>query len=115
MDYRCGKEAPAMRAIAVILAPLLLTACASPWMHAGPALQPAPVVYSCEDGLTFSVRFARDGAHVTMPSGEEMLLPQQPSGSGIAYGTEQNQLRGKGDEATWTQGRRRPIGCRVQH
>jgi membrane-bound inhibitor of C-type lysozyme len=73
-----------------------------------------PVVYACEGGLMLRVQFAHQRAHVTLPGGEELLLPQQRSGSGIAYGTPHYRLRGKGDAATWTAGDRKPVGCRVQ-
>lgn len=103
-----------MRIPLALLLPLLLAACAVPWSTHEAASVHAPVVYSCEDGMSLRVRFTRDGAQVTLPSGQEMLLPQQPSASGIAYGTAQNELRGKGEEATWSMGRRRPVACRVQ-
>ena len=90
-----------------LLIPLLLSACAVP--------QPGnSVTYSCEGDLTLRVQFTRDAARVTLPGGEELLLPQQPAASGISYGTPQHQLRGKGDEATWTTGRRTPMACRVR-
>lgn len=104
-----------MKPLVTFLLPLVLAACAAPGQSTHEAASVHhPVVYTCEDGLTLRVRFARDGAHVTLPSGREVLLPQQPVGSGISYGTTQDQLRGKGDEATWTSGQRKPVGCRVQ-
>lgn len=104
-----------MRTQLALLTSLLLAACAGPPWSTHEATPPdGPVVYSCEDGLTLRVRFARDGAHVTLPSGEQLLLPQQPAGSGTSYATPRHELRGKGEDATWTVGRRVPIGCRVQ-
>lgn len=102
-----------MRTAITILLPILLAACAATSRHEAASVH-GPVVYSCDDGLTLSVRFTREHAEVTLPSGEQLSLPQQPSGSGIAYGTAQSELRGKGDEATWTSGRRAPVGCRVR-
>ena len=104
-----------MKTTPALLLPLLLAACSTPGFstHEAASIH-EPVVYSCEGGLTLRVRFARDGAHVTMPSGEEVYLRQQPAGSGTDYASEQAELRGKGEEATWQAGRRTPIGCRVQ-
>lgn len=104
-----------MRTATILVIPLLLAACAAPprSTHEAPSIH-GPVVYSCEDGLTLRVRFTREAAHVTLPSGEEVNLPQQPAASGISYGTPQQALRGKGEEATWTVGRRAPVACRVR-
>lgn len=104
-----------MRTTAALLIPLLLAACTFPprSTHEAASIH-EPVVYSCDEGrMTLRVRFTHDAAYVTLPSGEEVVLPQQPAASGMAYGTPQNELRGKGDEATWTTGRRVPIACRV--
>ena len=99
-----------MKTIAALLVPFLLAACASP----RPAPPPAPhVVYSCDDGLTLRVRFARDGAHVTMPSGEQFHLPRQPDTPEGTYATPHHELTGSGDQALWRVGRRVPVGCRV--
>lgn len=96
--------------LAALLVPLL-AACAAP----GPATPPARnVAYACEDGTVLRVRYVSEGARVTLPDGQEVLLPQQPTASGTWYATAQHTLRGKGDEATWTVGRRVPTNCRVQ-
>jgi hypothetical protein len=94
------------------LAAVLLAACAVPWSTHEASSIHAPVVYSCDDGLSLSVRFARDGAHVTLPSGEEVFLAQQ-GGQG-SYTSTQDELTGSGDSATWKAGRRPPVACRVQ-
>jgi membrane-bound inhibitor of C-type lysozyme len=90
------------------LAAALLTACAAP--PAGPAT----VVYTCDDGNALRVQFEGEAALVTLPDGNTLRLPQQPAASGIWYATPQYTLRGKGDDATWTIGRRAPMACRVQ-
>jgi membrane-bound inhibitor of C-type lysozyme len=90
---------------------LLLAGCAS--SRPVPP-EPRPIVYSCAGGLTFNVRFTRDAAHVTLPSGQEMTLPQQPVGSGMRYGTGDTEFRGKGEDASLTIKERRIVGCRAQ-
>lgn len=102
-----------MRTITPLLLPLLLAACAPlRSTHEAPSSH-GPLVYSCDDGLTLRVRLARDGAHVTLPSGEQLFLPQQSAGSST-YGTAQHQLSGQGGETTWRAGTRVPVACRVQ-
>ncbi|MCG2594058.1 MliC family protein [Ramlibacter sp. XY19] len=97
-----------MRFISLLLPALLLAGCET-------TLKPgeAKVVYRCEDGLVLRVHYSERTAKVTLPSKEELVLPLQPTGSGTAYATAQHQLRGKGDEATWTTGRSAPVKCRV--
>lgn len=90
------------------LAAGLLAACAMP------PTSPAAVRYGCDDGSALRVQFEADAALVTLPDGNALRLPQQPVASGIWYATPQYTLRGKGDEATWTVGRRTPLACRVQ-
>jgi membrane-bound inhibitor of C-type lysozyme len=97
-----------MRSIPAVLVVACLAACATP--SAGPA----PVVYTCDDGTSLTVRFAPEVAYVSTGTGAELALPQQRAASGIWYATPQHTLRGKGDEATWTVGRRAPAQCRVQ-
>ena len=97
-----------MRLSLSLFAATLLAACAS---SSG---VPAPVRYACENGSALNVRFVPEGAYVSAADGPEVLLPQLPVASGILYGTAHLQLRGKGEEATWTVGRRVPTACRVQ-
>jgi len=97
-----------MRTLFALFTALLLAACASP------SSVPPPVVYACEDGSVLNVRFVPEGAYVSTAGAQEILLPQLPTASGISHGTAQYQLRGKGDEATWTVGRRVPTACRVR-
>ncbi len=72
------------------------------------------VTYACDDGGTLRVRFEPDAARVTLADGTELRLPQQRVASGLWYATPQHELRGKGDDATWTVGRRAPAQCRVR-
>lgn len=92
-----------------LLPALLLTACATPMSS-----QPEPVDFSCADGTTLRVVFVDETARVSLPGGEQLVLPQQVSGSGFRYGTPRHELRGKGDEIQWTVGRRVPLSCRAQ-
>lgn len=102
-----------MRLIAPLSIAVLVAACAPlRSTHEAPSKH-GPVVYSCDDGLTLRVRLARDGAHVTLPSGEQLYLPQQSAGSST-YGTAQHQLTGYPGETTWKAGTRVPVACRVQ-
>lgn len=70
--------------------------------------------YQCEDGSRLSVRFEHETAIVTLPDGQTVRLPQQIAASGFSYASARHALRGKGDEAQWTIGRRTPIMCRAQ-
>jgi membrane-bound inhibitor of C-type lysozyme len=74
------------------------------------------VLYACDDRSTLAVRFSADGnqAFVERPGQPTLMLPRQVSGSGFLYETPQYTLRGKGDEAIWTVGRRVPVQCRVR-
>lgn len=96
-----------MRFISLLLLPLLLAACES-----GPKPGEAIVFYSCDDGTNLRVLFSDRQAKVTLlPGKDELVLPLQPTGSGVAYATAQYELRGKGEEATWAVGRRAAVRC----
>lgn len=97
----------ALSTLAVAATTSLLAACAS----AGPT---PTVTYVCEDRTELAVQFNPDMARVTLPGGGKVSLPQQIAGSGIWYSTPQYELRGKGDDATWTVGRRAPVNCKVR-
>ena len=71
--------------------------------------------YACDDGTSLTVRFNADASEATVerPRQDPLVLPRRISGSGFLYETPQYTLRGKGNEATWTVGRRVPAQCRV--
>lgn len=71
------------------------------------------VVFQCDDALQLSVRFEAEQALVSLPDGAQLRLPQQRAASGFWYSSGQYSLRGKGDEAQWTVGRRVPVACRA--
>lgn len=97
-----------MRRISAFLAAFAsLAACAT-------TAAPPRVTYACSDGSTLSVQFVDGAALVKPPEGKELRLPQQPVGSGLWYATPKYELRGKGDEATWTVARRAPVNCRAR-
>jgi hypothetical protein len=70
---------------------------------------------ACEDGASLSVRFSADGneAAIERPRQEPLVLPRRAAASGFLDETSQYTLRGNGDEAMWTLGRRMPVRCRV--
>jgi membrane-bound inhibitor of C-type lysozyme len=72
------------------------------------------VEYRCEDGTRLGIWFEPDTAIITENGGETLILPQKLAGSGIWYGTDQFDFRGKGDQATWTSGSRPPTECAVE-
>ena len=79
-----------------------------------PANTARVVNYQCDQWPQLQVSYAADGsqASVALPSGKALLLPAKPAASGFLYETPQHSLRGKGDEVTFTMGRRMPMHCR---
>lgn len=70
--------------------------------------------YMCENGVNLKVVFEKNHAVVTQNGGQVLMLPQMPSGSGIRYATLRHELRGKGNDATWTVGKRAAMKCRTE-
>ncbi|WP_442489763.1 MliC family protein [Halomonas litopenaei] len=71
--------------------------------------------YVCQDGSQFTIVFdGQESAEVQM-HGDSFPLERQPAASGMHYASENGQhvFRGKGNEATWTIGRRMPVQCEV--
>jgi membrane-bound inhibitor of C-type lysozyme len=71
------------------------------------------VHYLCKDGTRLGVWFEPESAIITENDGETMILPQKRAGSGIWYGIDELDFRGKGEDATWTSGKRPPTQCHV--
>jgi membrane-bound inhibitor of C-type lysozyme len=102
-----------MRATRAILAAGLI--CAGP---AGAVAEPAKainVVFTCPNDRTLTVAFltaaGAEQAVVRPSNGPAVTLPVQISGSGFRYADAAHELRGKGREVTWTEGRANPIVC----
>ncbi len=72
------------------------------------------VTYACDRGPDLVVVYVRKTARIESGDGPPLVLPQQRSGSGFAYGTATHTLRGKGDDVTYTIGRMTPLQCRVK-
>lgn len=70
--------------------------------------------FHCQDGTILSIHFHDQQATVVTPDGTVITLPQQPSASGFWYSTGRHELRGKGNEITWTIGRRVPVTCQLR-
>ncbi|MBF8223140.1 MliC family protein [Halomonas sp. 328] len=98
-----------MRYPLILLASLALAGCAlhSPQTEALPSAD-----YRCDDGSEFHIVFDDEVARLTQ-GGETYVLPTQRPASGMWYATPTHEFRGKGEEATWTVGRRAPSQCRV--
>ena len=79
-----------------------------------PADKSRVVNYQCDQWPQLQVSYAADGAQasVVLPSGKALVLPAKAIASGFLYETPQHSLRGKGDEVTFTIGRRMPMHCR---
>lgn len=111
--------------IALVLATCLPAACtpeAAPTADAHPFIPPVTFVCGPDGGagagtqgaLRLVVAFKDEHAEVTLPDGAVLTLPQQRAASGFWYATPRHELRGKGQEATWTVGRAAPLACRAE-
>ncbi len=69
------------------------------------------VEYLCTDRTALRVTFVENAASVLMASGYAVQLPQQMAGSGFRYADERHELRGKGNDITWTLGNSEPLHC----
>ena len=96
--------------IAALLMLSVLSACASKV-----DLQNLPSAsYSCDDGTYLWVVFEPAAARVTLPNKQVAMLAQQRAASGMWYQSSEYELRGKGDDATWTARGRAPLACRAR-
>jgi heat shock protein HslJ len=70
------------------------------------------VNFTCDGGAHGMIRFSNGVAEITDADGKITRLAQQPSGSGIRYAGDGQELRGKGVDLTWTTGGK-PLACRA--
>jgi|GEM_PF-3166871 len=87
---------------------LLMTACASDDTERAPT-----AAYRCDNGTKFTVRFDANSALVQWSDGRRATLPQQKAASGMWYAGKGYELRGKGDDATWTEPQAAPTECKA--
>lgn len=99
---------PAIGCAIGVAATLVLGACASDDLARAPT-----AAYRCDDGTRFTVRFAADAAQVQWPDGKRVMLPQQRAASGMWYAGKGYELRGKGNDATWTQPQKAATECKA--
>jgi membrane-bound inhibitor of C-type lysozyme len=72
------------------------------------------VVYACDRGADLVIVYVDGVARIETGDGPPLILPQQRSGSGFAYGNATHTLRGKGEDLTYTIGRMVPLQCRAK-
>ncbi|WP_439813746.1 META domain-containing protein [Zavarzinia sp. CC-PAN008] len=96
----------------LLLAAAALGAAASLGAAAVAASGPA-VVFACQDGTRLSISFNDRVAVLHDGSGNDVALEQQASGSGFRYAGAGHDLRGKGDEVTWTAPDHAPRQCKA--
>ncbi len=68
--------------------------------------------YACENGQRFTVHFEHAIATVTLWNMPPIRLTQQRAPSGMHYTNDGYELRGKGDDATWTTPQQRTVQCK---
>ncbi|RVU21901.1 hypothetical protein EOE48_02325 [Methylobacterium oryzihabitans] len=73
------------------------------------------VVFACPGGARLSVEFAvgdfTQPAVVHPPSGPAVSLKPQPAADGFRYGDGTRELRGRGNDVTWSDGAAPPLAC----
>ena len=67
--------------------------------------------YTCTGGQTLEVSFSDGKATVTPKGGEPVILPIAMTADGFQYSDATHNLRGRGDDATWTVGSAEPLSC----
>lgn len=91
---------------ALVLPLVLLGACAGP--------QALPTVeYLCTDRSALRVTYHKERALVLLADGYSVDLPQQRTGSGFQYADERHDLRGKGQEVSFTLAGRPTLYCKA--
>ena len=101
--------------LAAMLVSFLLAGCTTASTPSNGAQENYPQAdYRCDDGTEFTVIFdQQEDAALVMINSDTLRLESQRPASGMWYASPTHEFRGKGDEATWTVGRRVPSDCRV--
>jgi membrane-bound inhibitor of C-type lysozyme len=69
------------------------------------ASKPIKAMYDCEGGSTLKVVFKGGKATVTPEGSKSVVLKQSLAADGFSYTKGKYNLRGRGDDATWTTAR----------
>ena len=75
------------------------------------AKKPIKAKYYCNKGQSLKVVFQGDWATVTPKGGKPVSLKQAMTADGFLYAKGKYSLRGRGNKATWTAGRAKPLNC----
>jgi len=86
-----------------------------PATAADAAKKPIKAKYTCNRGQSLKVVFQGNKATVTPKwGGKTVTLPQGMSADGFYYVKGKYELRGRGDDATWSTGFSKPFTCHAQ-
>lgn len=73
------------------------------------------VIFVCPRDTLLTVEFVTSDpekpAIVRLADGTQIRLPAKESGSGYRHADDTHELRGKGNEVTWTDGAKPPVVC----
>lgn len=72
------------------------------------------VQFICDDNSEITVDFDIASATVRRADGKGFVLPQEIAASGFWYRSGRYELRGKGNDVTWSEDARRPRQCTVK-
>ena len=73
--------------------------------------KPIKAKYYCSKGQSLKVVFHANKAVVTPKGGEPITLRQAMTADGFLYAKGKYSLRGRGNKATWTAGKAKPLKC----
>ena len=82
---------------------------------AGASARTITAKYTCNKGEKLTVVFKGSKATVTPKGGKTVTLRQAMAADGFYYTRSKYSLRGRGNEATWTVGRHKPLNCYSRH
>ena len=85
-----------------------------PASAADAASKPIKAKYDCKGGKPLSVVFQGSKATVTPKGGKAIVLKQGLAADGFLYASSKYSLRGRGDDATWTTGKGKPLQCHAR-